>query len=371
MKPIPFLSLEQQHEQVETALQKRISAVIAGNTFILGNEVEGFEKAWATYSGIPYCVGVGNGTDALTISLLALSIGPGKAVIVPAHTFFATWLAVHRTGARIVPVDVDESTFNINIAAIPEAITSATRAIIPVHMYGQACDMTSIDRLAREKNLLIVEDNAQAHGGRWLEKRTGSYGHVNATSFYPTKNLGAIGDAGAVTCFEETAARRIFELRNYGMAEKNIFPECGINSRLDEIQAAVLSLKLQHLDLWNERRREIAAQYLSQLQGVGDLVLPLSTKEAYHVYHIFAIRTEHRDELKNYLQKNGVSSMIHYPVPPYSQEAFRHLSIDRRQFPVAERISKTVLSLPIWPGLSNDQVSQVCDLTTRFFSNHL
>lgn len=352
-------------------LERHISAIVAGNNFILGTAVNQFEKAWATYSGASYCVGVGNGTDALTLALLALSIGPGDEVIVPAHTFFATWLAVQRTGARIVPVDADESTFNINTELIPEAITPASRAIIPVHMYGQPCDMTSIDRLARDRNLLIVEDNAQAHGGRWLQTKTGSYGHVNATSFYPTKNLGAIGDAGAITCFEEKVARRVMQLRNYGMDEKNIFPECGINSRMDEIQAAVLALKLQYLDNWNARRREIAAQYLSQLEAIGDLVLPLSAKEAHHVYHIFAIRTGHRDELKGYLQKNGVATMIHYPVPPYRQEAFRPLAIASNRFPVADRISKTVLSLPIWPGLSNDEVSHICTLIARFFRNHL
>lgn len=371
MKPIPFFSLESQHEQIGRDLEKRVSAVVSGGNFILGRELEEFEKAWANYSGVPYCVGVGNGTDALTLALMAFSVGPGDEVIVPAHTFFATWLAVKRTGARIVPVDADESTFNISVELIPEAITPGTRVIVPVHMYGQSCDMTSIGRIARDRNLLIVEDNAQAQGAAWLEKRTGSYGHANATSLYPTKNLGAIGDAGAVTCFDESVARRIIRLRNYGMDAKNIFPECGINSRMDELQAAVLTFKLHYLDAWNTRRREIAAQYLAALESIGDLMLPLSAKEAYHVYHIFAIRSERRDQLKDYLQKNGVSTMIHYPLPPYRQEAFRNLALDPGQFPVAERISKTVLSLPVWPGLTDDQVTHICDLINRFFRDHL
>jgi dTDP-4-amino-4,6-dideoxygalactose transaminase len=317
---------------------------------------------------MPYCVGVGNGLDALTLSLKACSVSDGDEVIVPAHTFFATWLAVTRCGAQPVPVDADHNTFNIDTEKIGERITPRTRVIIPAHLYGQPCDMSRLMDIAEKNSLHLVEDNAQAQGARWLQQRTGGFGVVNATSFYPTKNLGALGDGGAVTVFDPQKADFVRRNRHYGMDQRDIFPERGLNSRLDEIQAAVLRIKLAKLDEWNLQRRAIADRYLKNLSGTGDLILPLSEKEAFHVYHLFVVRTDSRDRLKHYLAKDGISTMIHYPVPPHLQPAFSELGYKRGAFPEAEAISETALSLPLWPGMSFDQVDRISERIADFFA---
>lgn len=345
-----------------------ISNIYRNNWFVLGKELENFEAEFAAFSETPFCIGVGNGLDALTLALKAVGVKQGDEVIVPAHTFIATWLAISKTGATIVPVEPDENTFNIDVAQIESVITNRTKAILPVHLYGQACDMTAIDALARKYSLSIVEDNAQAQGGRWLKKLTGSFGNANATSFYPTKNLGAIGDGGAVTTFDKTLADFVKRNRNYGFAEKNIGKDLGANSRLDEIQAAVLRIKLRFLDEWNEQRRLTATQYLTQLKQVGDLIFPLSSKEAFHVYHQFVIRTEQREALRSFLKDNGIETLIHYPIPPHLQEAYANAKFTSGQFPITERIAKTALSLPIWPGMSEAQVNYVSKMITKFFN---
>lgn len=335
--------------------------------YILGKALETFEKDFADYLGLPNCVGVANGLDALTLSLLACGIGEDDEVIVPAHTYIATWIAVSRVGARPVPVEPHQATFNIDVQKIEAAITSKTKAIIPVHLYGQACDMTAIDALARRYQLHIIEDNAQAHGARWLQKRTGSYGVINAVSFYPTKNLGALGDGGAVVTSSKEMADFVKIYRNYGLERKNVSRLIGMNSRLDEIQAAILSIKLKHLDAWNDLRRNLASLYLSALHNVQEITLPLADKEAHHVYHLFVIRTKERDALQEHLQHSGIETMVHYPIPPHLQQSYRDLGYGPGDFPLTEEIARTALSLPLWPGMTEEQVSRISDAIRQFF----
>jgi dTDP-4-amino-4,6-dideoxygalactose transaminase len=366
-EPIPFLSLEPQHALIKAAVQKAIQQVYDRSAFVLGEEVSAFEKEYATYHEVPFCIGVGNGLDALTMSLLACGVRPGDEVIVPAHTYLATWLAVSRTGATIVPVEPDESTFNIDGSKVETAITPRTKVILPVHLYGQACNMTSILELAERHKLFIVEDNAQAQGSRWLKTLTGSWGTINATSFYPTKNLGALGDGGAVTTFSEQLATFVRQYRNYGLKEKNIALYLGMNSRLDEMQAALLRIKLKYLETWNEQRRELALLYLEQLKDVGDMVLPRSDKEAHHVYHLFVIRTKLRNKLSAHLAERGIGTMIHYPVPPHLQKPYESLNFRKGDFPITEKIAETCLSLPLWPGMTTEQVERISEEVRKFF----
>jgi dTDP-4-amino-4,6-dideoxygalactose transaminase len=367
VKYIPFLSLEAQHSLIKKSVTETITRIYDGNWFVMGNSLKKFEEDYASYVGAHYCIGTGSGLDALTFALLSCNLKPEDEVIVPAHTFLATWLAVSKAGARIVPVDADPVNFNIDIAQIKSAITARTRVVVPVHMYGQPCDMTAIQELAQQYALLIVEDNAQAHGASWLERKTGGIGVVNATSFYPTKNLGALGDGGAVTTSAEEKAAFVRTARNYGLREKDLAVQLGCNSRLDELQAGILAVKLNHLDEWNAERRKLATLYLQSLQGVGDLLLPLSSKEAVHVYHLFVIRTAYRDPLRKHLQQNGIDTMVHYPIPPHLQPAYQHLNYKQGDFPATETISETALSLPLWPGLSPEDVGYICDTIVTFF----
>ncbi len=367
MKPIPFLSFRSQHGQVQTEVEAAWNRVYGSDFFVLGEELNTFEQAYAGAMGSRYCIGVGNGLDALTLALLASGIKAGDEVIVPAHTYIASWLAVSRAGARIVPVEPDPATFAIDVTRIEAALTSRTRAIMPVHLYGQACNMTAIMELARRYQLFVIEDNAQAHGALWNRTKTGSFGHINATSFYPTKNLGALGDGGAVTTDDDVMAGFVRRYRNYGFEKKDMSAERGINSRLDEVQAAVLNVKLRYLGAWNEARRALATQYLEELHGVGDLNLPLSDKEAYHVYHLFVIRSRYRDGLKSFLADREIGTMVHYPIPPHLQQSYRDLGFTRGDFPLAEQIADTALSLPLWPGLETDDVTRVCEAIRDFF----
>jgi len=364
---IPFLSLNYQHEVIQEQVTKSLTAVFKKNWFILGKELESFEAEFSNYVGTTYTIGVGNGLDALTIALLSCGITKGDEVIVPAHTYLATWLAVSRTGATIIPVEPFARTYNIDTSRIESVISSKTKAIIPVHMYGQASDMTTLDTIARKYNLFIIEDNAQAHGSSWLEKKTGSYGVMNATSFYPTKNLGALGDGGAITSNDTLKVEFCKRYRNYGFEQKHIGLEQGVNSRLDEMQAAVLRIKLKYLKDWNEQRRQLASQYLMELKEVGDIILPLSDKEAYHVYHLFVIRAAQRDKLKEHLMHKGIESMIHYPIPPHLQKTYAELKLNKGSFPITENIAETILSLPLWPGMTTDQISFICNSIKKFF----
>jgi dTDP-4-amino-4,6-dideoxygalactose transaminase len=337
------------------------------NWFILGKELEKFEAAYAKSTNTSFCIGVGNGHDALFIALNACAIGPNDEVIVPAHTFIATWLAVSKTGAKIIPVEPDANTYNVDPTKLEQHLTKKTKAIIPVHLYGQSCDMTAILKVAKQNEIVVIEDNAQAHGATWCGEPTGGLGDINATSFYPVKNLGAIGDGGAITTNDDERAAYASQYRNYGFKEKNVGEQQGINSRLDEIQAVVLSIKLKHLKSWNDERRRLAALYLERLKNVGDLLLPLSHHDAQHVYHLFVIRTEKRDALQGYLRTHHIETMIHYPIPPHLQKSYNDLGFRKGDYPITESIAKTCLSLPLWPGMTNDEVEYVCDQIKKFF----
>lgn len=337
------------------------------NQYVFGEELQRFEQEFAGFTGTSFCIGTGNGLDALTIALRSLDLPPGAEVIVPAHTYIATWLAVSRCGARIIPVEPDANTLNIDPSKIEAVITPNTKVILPVHLYGQSCDMTAISSIAEKYKLTIIEDNAQAHGARWGDKLTGSFGTINATSFYPTKNLGALGDGGAITTSDPLKAEFVKRYRNYGFESKNVCTERGVNSRLDEIQASVLRIKLRYLAEWTAERRRLASLYHKSLKNAGDIVLPVSRKEAYHVYHLYVLRTSHRDKLKTYLADRGIETMIHYPTPPHLQKSYRDLNFKSGHFPLTERTAETILSLPLWPGLTDDEVHRVSECIHAFF----
>jgi dTDP-4-amino-4,6-dideoxygalactose transaminase len=364
---VPFYSLEEQHRLVRDEVMKVIGGEFDRNQFILGQSLVDFEDQYAAFSGTRHCVGVGNGLDAIALSLRALDIGPGHEVIVPAHTFIATWHAVAMVGATPVPVEPNVNTFNIDVARIESAITSRVKAIIPVHLYGQSCDMTAVLRLAAKYNLFIVEDNAQSQGARFNARMTGSFGHCNATSFYPVKNLGSLGDAGAITTSDDGLAEKLRQLRNYGAVSRGAYGLVGGNSRMDNLQAAILSVKLRHLEKWNQQRVDIAKQYLDALKGIEDLVLPSPHANATHIYHLFVIRTSRRDALEDFLRKRGIGTMIHYPVPPHLQPAYTMLGYQKGSFPISEEIARTCLSVPVWPGMSLDQVAYVAESVRSFF----
>lgn len=365
VRAVKFLSLKAQHDRLFHSLTEQFVEVVEGDNYILGPRVLEFERAFADYSGVEFCVGVGTGLDALTISLRSLGLEPGDEVIVPANTYAATWLAVKNCGATVIPAEPDPNTFNLAPERVQELVNDKTRVILPVHLYGQPCDMTQLTNIARRKNIYIVEDNAQAHGATWNGKKTGSWGIVNATSFYPTKNLGAIGDGGAITTSDGALAQFARSFRNYGSSEKNYFEMQGINSRLDEIQAAFLRIKLNHLDDWNLERRKIAQSYNDRLGNITNLKIPYCAEGAHHVYHLYVIQCERRDDLKTYLAKHGIETMVHYPVPPHQQKAYQD-SIKGR-FPVTEKLASSVLSLPLWPGMEFSDVDYTCEKIAAFY----
>jgi dTDP-4-amino-4,6-dideoxygalactose transaminase len=356
---IPFLNLKDAYSELKEELDAAYRRVMESGWYVLGSEVESFEKEFAAYCGTKYCIGVGNGLDALHLILRAMEIGIGDEVIVPANTYIATWLAVSYSGATPVPAEPDERTFNINPDLIEEVITERTKAILPVHLYGQPADMDSVNEIARKYNLKVIEDAAQAHGAQYKGKRTGNLGHAAGFSFYPGKNLGAIGDGGAVTTDDPDLAERIRVLRNYGSRIKYHNEVVGFNSRLDELQAALLRVKLTRLDEWNERRRFVSAQYMKRLSGQNELILPFIPEWAAPVWHLFVIRHIHRDALQKALAGGGVGTMIHYPIPPHLQPAYESLKFIAGHFPISEQLAKEVLSLPIGPHLLENDFSAV------------
>lgn len=366
---VPFFSLQFIHRQVQEEIHRAIREVYEKNQFILGSQVQSFERAYAAYSGVPYCVGVANGLDALYISLKILGVSPTDEVIVPAHTYIATWLAISRAQAHIVPVDVDEQTMLIDVKKVASLISKKTKIILPVHLYGQPCNMEPLTDLAHKLGIAIVEDNAQAHGASDHKIKTGSFGQCNATSFYPTKNLGALGDGGAITTHSKAIYEQALSFRNYGSTERFVNPQIGINSRLDELQAAVLLIKLKYLDQWNEERKSLSAHYNATLTGVGDLLLPQTSAHQNHVFHLFVIRSKQRNELQAFLAAKGIETFIHYPTPPHLQKAYRHLGYQPGDFPISESLAATALSLPLWPGLSEQQVAFVCNAIRYFYEN--
>lgn len=353
---IPFLDLKSQHQSIHDGLKLAFDRVMATGWYVLGEEVNNFEREFAEYCRADGCIGVGNGLDALDLILRAYGIGPGDEVIVPTNTFIATWLAVSRVGAKIVPVEPDEATYNINPELIlASVVPGKTRAIIAVHLYGYPAEMDAINEIAKTYNLIVIEDAAQAHGAKYKGRAVGSLGDAAAFSFYPGKNLGALGDGGAVVTRDPIIAERVGSLRNYGSKQKYVHDFQGCNSRLDELQAAFLRVKLGRLDGWNGRRREIASKYLEGLSGTG-VVLPPDSDHIDPVWHQFVIRVADRNALKAHLHDSGIETMIHYPTPPHMQAAYKDLRWKSGDFPIAERISGDMLSLPIYPEIADGDV---------------
>ena len=348
---IPFLNFKLIHTTIRNEMQTAFQRVYDSNWYIQGKELEQFEKEYAFLNQTSYSVGVSNGLDALVLSLRSLGIGSGDEVIVPSNTYIATALAVSQVGATPVFVEPRMETYNINPELIETAITKKTKAIMPVHLYGQACEMDEIMAIANAYNLFVIEDNAQAHLSSFNGKLTGSFGDVNGTSFYPGKNLGALGDAGAVTTNNEEFANRIKRLRNYGSEVKYYNEEIGYNNRLDELQAAFLRVKLNYLQEWTNQRKEIASWYNESLKKTN-WILPEVHVNADHVYHLYVIRMANRDAVSEALNEKGIQTMIHYPVPPHLQKAYNDLGYKKGDFPIAEEIAKTCLSLPVWPGMT-------------------
>lgn len=356
---IPFLDIASQNREVADDLDAAWRRVVSSGQYIRGQEVEAFEAEFAAYCGAPHCVGVGNGLDALSLILLAYEIGPGDEVIVPSHTFIATWLAVSRTGATPVPVEPDTATFNIDPELIEQAVTARTRAIMPVHLYGQPADMDAIAEIARRHGLKVIEDAAQAHGARYKGIRCGGIGDAAGFSFYPAKNLGALGDGGAVVTGDAGLAARVRRIANYGSEKKHEYLEQGANSRLDELQAAFLRVKLKRLDQWNARRREIAGLYGELLAGIDGLFPPLVPDWAEPVWHLYVIRFSQRDRLARNLDAAGIGTHIHYPAPPHLSGAYTQFSSGRSRLARSEALSRDVLSLPMSPLMTNAEINTV------------
>lgn len=360
---IPFLDLKASYDALAPELDAAVLRASRSGWYIGGPEVEAFEQAFASYVGAGHCVGVGNGLDALTLALRALEVGPGDEVIVPSNTFIATWLAVSAVGATPVPVEPAPGSHVIDVAGITARLSARTRVIMPVHLYGVPADMDAICALARQHQLYVVEDAAQAHGAAVRGQRIGSHGDVVAWSFYPGKNLGALGDGGAVTTNDASLATRIRRLGNYGSSVKYYNEVQGVNSRLDPVQAAVLSVKLAHLEQWNQQRQHIAQRYLAGLAGLS-LQLPQVPDWATPAWHLFVVRTAQRQALQAALQAAGIQTLIHYPVPPHRQQAYAAYA--SWSLPQAEQAAGQVLSLPIGPQLTLAQVDQVIAAIQQF-----
>ncbi len=365
---MPFLDLKSAYLEQQVEIHDAIQRVLHGGSYIGGAELEAFESAFADFCGARHVVGVANGLDALKLALLALDVGPGDEVIVPSHTFIATWLAVSQCGATPVPVEPTEGGYNIDPQKVAAHITPRTKGIIPVHLYGKPADLNPLIDIANRYGLFVLEDAAQAHGAVYRGRRIGCHGHAVAWSFYPGKNLGAFGDGGALSTNDETLARRVRMLGNYGSGTKYINEVIGYNSRLDPIQAAILRVKLPRIDEWNNRRTAIAERYNKSLSHL--LTTPAAPQEPQgHAWHLYVIRSPKRDLLQQKLSGAGVSTQIHYPHPPHLQEAYSPLALGPGSFPVAEEYATTLLSLPIGPHLMPAQVDYVIDAVIRSASS--
>ena len=357
---VPFLDIRESYREVREELDAAYHRVMDSGWYLLGNELNHFEHEFADYCETKYAIGVGNGLDALALILEAFDIKSGDEVLVPGHTFIATWLAVTNVGAKPVPIDIDESTYNIDPAQIESAITSKTKAIMAVHLYGRPSEMETLNDIAKRHHLRLIEDAAQAHGATYKGKKTGGLGDAAAFSFYPGKNLGAFGDGGAVTTNNHALAEKIRRLRNYGSEKKYCHEDQGRNSRLDELQAAFLRVKLRWLDKWNMKRQQIAEFYSRELRETP-LLLPSTASDLKSAWHLYVIRSEQRDSLQTNLYKSKIDTVIHYPTPPHCQKAYREFSQATEQLPITEKIKKQVLSLPIGPQLTHDQFSHVAE----------
>ena len=353
---IKFLDLKEINLQYKEELQEAFDRVLNSGWYILGKEVEAFENEFAEYCNVKHCIGVGNGLEALHLILRGYGIGKGDEVIVPSNTYIATWLAASYADANPIPVEPDIRTYNIDPKLIEKKITNKTKAIIAVHLYGQPCDMDAINKIAKKYNLKVIEDSAQAHGALYKGRKTGSLGDASGFSFYPGKNLGALGDGGAITTNDDELAKKIKVLRNYGSEIKYHNKYKGYNSRLDELQAAFLSVKLKTLDEDNQKRKEVAKYYLENIKN-ENITLPFVPDYADPVWHLFVIRNKNRDRLQEYLKKNEIQTMIHYPIPPHKQKAYE--SMNNFFYPISEKIHKEVLSLPISSVLKNQNIFKI------------
>lgn len=362
---VPFLDLKSTYTELQTELDDAYRRLMNSGWYILGEEVAAFEQEFADYCSVKHCISVANGLDALHLILRGYEIGDGDEVIVPSNTYIATWLAVSYAGASPVPVEPIEGTFNLDPAKIEAAITEKTKAVLPVHLYGQPAAMDAINDIARKYNLKVIEDAAQAQGARFGEKFTGNLGDAAGFSFYPGKNLGAYGDAGAITTNDDELADKIKVLRNYGSRVKYYNEIKGFNSRLDPLQAAFLRVKLKYLNEWNNRRTVIARNYLEALTE-NNLILPSVEKEAKPVWHIFAVRHSERNRLEKFLNENGIGTLIHYPVPPHLSSAYSAEKENFGQLPISEELAKTVLSLPMGPHLNAEAQNFVIETINRF-----
>jgi len=355
------------HAALRAEVLAAVARVYDSNWYVLGEEVAQFEQEYSQFSGVAHTVGVGNGLEALTLALRALGIGPGDEVLVPSNTYIATWLAVTHTGATPVPIEPDPATSNLDPARLAAAHTPRTRAILPVHLYGQPCRMPEILAFAAQYGLAVVEDNAQAQGATFAGQLTGSFGVVNATSFYPTKNLGALGDAGAITTHNAALAEHLRRLRTYGAAQKNHHEVLGYNSRLDELQAAVLRVKLRQLPTWTQQRRQLAAWYNAFLADIPGLRLPTVAAGAEPVWHLYVVHTARREALRQHLASQGIETLVHYPVPPHLQPAYAPLGWPMGALPIAETLAATCLSLPLWPSMTEGMVAAVAQSVKAFY----
>lgn len=363
MEQIIFPNLKAAYLELKAELDAAQQRVMDSGWYLLAHELTAFETEYAQYCGVEHCVGVANGLEALILLLRAYQIGPGDEVIVPSNTYIATWLAVSYVGAQPVPVEPDIRTYNIDPARIEAAITTKTKAIMPVHLYGQPADMDPINQLAQRYGLIVIEDAAQAHGAHYRNKRVGGLGSAAGWSFYPSKNLGAFGDAGAITTNDSRIADTVRTLRNYGSREKYVNELQGVNSRLDEIHAAALRVKLRHLDAWNQRRAELAKIYLTELTH-PNIILPFTPDWAQPVWHLFVIRVAKRQQLLQYLRDHGINAQIHYPIAPHKQQAYRAMNADN--YPISETIHAEVISLPMDPHLTEEQVRMIAARVLNF-----
>jgi len=357
---VPFIDLKKQYKDIKNEIDGKISFLIDNSEFILGKDLEEFEREFSEFCGVRYSVGVSSGTDALVIALKSLDVGYGDEVITAPNTFIATAEAISLVGARPVFVDISEEDYNIDVNLIGEKITGKTRAIIPVHLFGQPADMRSIIDIAGENGLYVVEDACQAHGAEFEGKKTGTFGNVGCFSFYPAKNLGAYGDGGAVVTNDKKLYRKMLAMRSHGEVEKNKHEVLGSTNRLDNLQAGILRVKLKYLNQWNEKRRENALIYRKYLSGLG-VIIPEELEGRKHIYHLFVIRVKNRDKVEKELSSRGIATGIHYPTPIHLQNAYKFLGYKKGDFPVSEAAAEEVLSLPMFPELTEDQIKYVCE----------
>ncbi|MGI9462148.1 MAG: DegT/DnrJ/EryC1/StrS family aminotransferase [Alphaproteobacteria bacterium] len=367
---VKFLDLARQHKKIAKELHTAFERVLHSGVYILGDELKNFEKNFATYCGVRHAVGVGNGLEALQLIFYGMGIGKGDEVIVPSHTYIASWLAVSYAGAKPVPIEPEPFTYNIDPDKIEKAITKKTKAMMAVHLYGQPADMEKINAIGKKYNLRVIEDGAQAQGASYRGKKVGALGDAAGISLYPGKNLGALGDGGVITTNHDTLAEDIKILRNYGSAKKYTHQVKGYNSRLDELQAALLAVKLSWLDEWNGLRKKIASRYLQELQNCQAITLPQVIKDADHVWHLFVVRVKDRkrDDLQQYLHQQNIETLIHYPILPHLQKAYGDLGFGLGDFPISEALQDEVLSLPLYPLMPEEDIDRVVVAVKKFFN---